>query len=48
MSDALKAIIEFFVDIFSALSKFLGFDIDIGGLTSAEDTENKKDSAAGA
>lgn len=32
MNDAFQAFLEFLIDLFSALSKFLGFDFDLGGI----------------
>ncbi len=49
MNDAFQAILEFFIDLFSALSKFLGFDFDIGGLTTAtgEASDESAESSSG-
>lgn len=32
MNDAFQAFLEFLIDLFNALSKFLGFDFDLGGI----------------
>jgi hypothetical protein len=32
MNDAFQAFLQFLVDLFSALSKFLGFDADFGDM----------------
>ncbi len=45
MNDAFQAILEFFIDLFSALSKFLGFDFDIGGLMTTTAGESSDESA---
>lgn len=38
MNDALQAFIDFLVDLFNALSKFLGFDFDLGGIINPTET----------
>ncbi|MDY4254219.1 MAG: hypothetical protein SOX69_00630 [Oscillospiraceae bacterium] len=48
MNDAFKAFIEFLVDLFNALSKFLGFDFDLGGMINpTAATEDTKENTEG-
>ena len=48
MNDAFKAFIDFLVDLFNALSKFLGFDFDLGRkINPTAATEEKKENTEG-
>lgn len=46
MNDAFQAFLEFLIDLFNALSKFLGFDFDLGEIIKPSE-ETKKDESAG-
>lgn len=47
MNDAFNAFIQFLVDLFNALSKFLGFDLDLGGIINPDGDKEEGGEDAG-